>query len=161
MQVMEPQTPATPSIEATITELAQSPPENLVAALKARGHTSEELEAYGQGPRSAEQMEGLRQLMLRAASSRCPDDAPLASQLQSLLDPRERAWHRILRAQEADEVLSAMVVEAVKGGVVVDLGVRGFVPASHASLGHIANLQSLVGRTLDLKVVEVNRRRGM
>src|SRR5437588_6966016 len=103
MQVMEPQSPATPSIEATITELAQNPPENLVATLKARGHTAEELDAYGHGPLPADQMEALRQLMLRAASSKAPEDAALAAHLQGLLDPRERAWSRILRAQEADE----------------------------------------------------------
>src|SRR5262245_31155522 len=150
---------ATPSLENTIREINQDPPPSLVARLEGLGHTPDELEAYSRSPLSPEQQEGLRQLMLRAASSTAPEDARLAAHLRDLLDPRERAWQRIMRAYETGEEISAMVVEAVKGGVVVDLGVRGFIPASHAGLGQNVNLQALVGRTLPLKIIEVNRRR--
>ncbi len=161
-EVMEPETrPETPPIETTIRELVQDPPECLVAVLKERGHSPDELEDYSRLELGREQQEELRQLMLRAASSKAQDDTRLASHLRNLLDPRERAWERLVRAQRTDEPISAMVVEAVKGGLVVDLGIRGFIPASHASLNQSANLQVMVGRTLPLKVLEINRKRQM
>jgi len=76
-----------------------------------------------------------------------------------VLDPRERAWDRILRAKNSGEVLTAPVTEAVKGGVVVDLGVRGFVPSSQIGLNVPRNLNQFVGQNLRLRVLEVDRRR--
>jgi len=146
-------------IEGTIRQLLEDTPASLVAALEGRGHTPDELEAYARSSSGAEQQETLRQLMLKAASSPAPEDARLAAHLQGLLDPRERAWQRVIQAHERGETLTAMVTEAVKGGLVVDLGVRGFIPASHAGLAQNVNLQALVGRTLPLRVIEINRRR--
>src|SRR5262245_33256880 len=145
-EVVEPelQTPASP-LEATLAELVRNPTESPLAALREHGFGIEDLEGFARAALAPEQQELLRQFMLRAAGATAPEDTGLAARLQGLLDPRERAWQRILRAQEADEEISAMVVEAVRGGVVVDLGVRGFVPASHTSLGHPPALSSLVG----------------
>src|SRR6516164_9768360 len=100
-------------IEGTIQQLLQEPPGSLVAALEGRGHTPDELEAYARSAESPEQQEMLRQLMLKAASSPAPEDARLAAHLQSLLDPRERAWQRVIQAHDRDETISAMVTEAV------------------------------------------------
>lgn len=71
----------------------------------------------------------------------------------------ERAWDRVMEALEDRRVLHAMVTERVKGGLVVDLGIRGFVPASHVGSGdfkHI-NLDKYVGQSIPLKVIEVDR----
>lgn len=69
----------------------------------------------------------------------------------------ERVWRRILDAADTGEVLDAMVTERVKGGLRVDLGVPGFVPASHVATRDVRNLDRFVGRSLRLKVLEVNR----
>ncbi len=71
----------------------------------------------------------------------------------------ERVWSRILEAAEGGEVLDAMVTERVKGGLRVDLGVSGFVPASHVATRDVRNLDRFVGRSLRLKVLEADRER--
>jgi len=71
----------------------------------------------------------------------------------------EKAWDRVIEAQRAGEILNAAVTERVKGGLVVDLGIRGFVPASHVGSGQARNLEKYVGMILPLKVIEVDRDR--
>jgi len=71
----------------------------------------------------------------------------------------EKAWDRVIEAQRAGEKLHAIVTERVKGGLVVDLGIRGFVPASHVGSGKARNLEKYVGMELPLKVIEVDRDR--
>lgn len=71
----------------------------------------------------------------------------------------EKAWDRVIEAQRAGETLNAMVTERVKGGLVVDLGIRGFVPASHVGSGKVRNLEKYVSMILPLKVIEVDRDR--
>lgn len=71
----------------------------------------------------------------------------------------EKAWDRVIEAQRDGETLNAMVTERVKGGLVVDLGIRGFVPASHVGTGQVRNLEKYVGLELPLKVIEVDRDR--
>lgn len=71
----------------------------------------------------------------------------------------EKAWDRVIEAQRAGETLMAIVNERVKGGLVVDLGIRGFVPASHVGTGQVRNLEKYVGMELPLKVIEVDRDR--
>jgi small subunit ribosomal protein S1 len=71
----------------------------------------------------------------------------------------EKAWDRVIEAQRAGETLSARVTERVKGGLVVDLGIRGFVPASHVGSGQARNLEKYVEMILPLKVIEVDRER--
>lgn len=68
----------------------------------------------------------------------------------------EQGWRRIREAWEKGEVLTATVVEKVKGGVLVDLGPRGFVPASHLSRRPVRNLDDYVGEELTLKVIELD-----
>lgn len=69
----------------------------------------------------------------------------------------EKAWERIMEAYENDEIIEAEVTKEVKGGLVVDVGVRGFVPASHVAIGYVEDLGQFVSETLELKVIEVER----
>jgi small subunit ribosomal protein S1 len=72
------------------------------------------------------------------------------------------AWDRVQKAFDAGTVLHAMVVDKVKGGLVVDLGMRGFVPGSHVDLSQARGRQfeALVGQSIPLKVIEVDRPKG-
>jgi len=83
---------------------------------------------------------------------------------------RARRWQEMSELQRSGEVIGAPVVEANRGGVVVDLGVRGFVPLSQlASLGALERptesaavpeaVRALVGKDLTLKVIEVDEKR--
>jgi len=73
----------------------------------------------------------------------------------------EKAWDKVIEAMNAGTILYAMVTERVKGGLVVDLGIRGFVPASHVGSGDFKhqNLDKHVGQSIPLKVIEVDRDR--
>jgi predicted RNA-binding protein with RPS1 domain len=73
----------------------------------------------------------------------------------------EKAWDKVIEAMNDGTILHAMVSERVKGGLVVDLGIRGFVPASHVGSGDFKhqNLDKFVGQSIPLKVIEVDRDR--
>ncbi len=71
----------------------------------------------------------------------------------------ERAWNSIIAAFENSETLTAMVIDRVKGGLVVDLGMRGFLPASHVATKNVNALDRFVGQSIRLKVIEVDRNR--
>lgn len=71
----------------------------------------------------------------------------------------EEQWDRIIKAFEEGTPINAMVVDRVKGGLVVDVGVRGFVPATHVGNGKLRNIDKFVGQTLTLKVIELERER--
>ena len=71
----------------------------------------------------------------------------------------ETAWRTIVNAKEKDEVITATCTEQVKGGLIVDVGLRGFVPASHVALRPVKDLSEFVGEALPLKVLEVDRSR--
>lgn len=69
----------------------------------------------------------------------------------------ENVWRRVLSAYETGEVITAMVTDRVKGGLRVDLGVQGFVPASHVGARRLRDIDGFVGRSLRLKVIEADR----
>ena len=71
----------------------------------------------------------------------------------------ENAWERVEKAHGDGSVIKAMVMDRVKGGLVVDLGIRGFVPASHVGSGKLKNLEKFVGQSMPFKVIEVDRER--
>lgn len=71
----------------------------------------------------------------------------------------ENAWDRVEKAYAEKGILRAMVTDRVKGGLVVDLGIRGFVPASHVGSGKLKNLEKFVGQSMPFKVIEVDRDR--
>jgi len=70
----------------------------------------------------------------------------------------ENVWGRILAAQKTGATVMAMVTERVKGGLRVDVGVSGFVPASQVSTRNVRDLDRFVGRSLRLRVIEADRR---
>ncbi|MGE5532311.1 MAG: S1 RNA-binding domain-containing protein, partial [Bacteroidota bacterium] len=70
----------------------------------------------------------------------------------------ERVWNELEESAKSGELVDAMVTERVKGGLRVDLGVSGFVPASQVGTRDVRNLERFVGRSLKLKVLEVDRR---
>lgn len=71
----------------------------------------------------------------------------------------EEAWDRIEEAFRDQTMLTAQVVDRVKGGLSVDVGVRGFVPATHVGNGKLRNIEKYVGQPLKLKVIEIDRDR--
>jgi small subunit ribosomal protein S1 len=73
---------------------------------------------------------------------------------------RRRTWERIDAQFKAKETISAKVVDRIKGGLVVDIGVRAFLPGSQYDLRPTANLDGLIGTNVDVRVTKLNRRRG-
>jgi len=70
------------------------------------------------------------------------------------------AWAEIERKFEAGEVVEAEVTEAVKGGLVVDLGLRAFLPASQVDRGFVADLSKFVGQKIRAKIIELDPHKG-
>jgi small subunit ribosomal protein S1 len=70
-----------------------------------------------------------------------------------------KTWEKVIEAHEADQVIEATVTQVVKGGVLVDLGMRGFVPASQIRRQPVGNLDELVGKRLRLKVIDLDHKR--
>ncbi len=71
----------------------------------------------------------------------------------------EMAWKRIERAAESGEPVEGTVIEVVKGGLILDLGVRGFLPASLVDIRRVQDLDEFMSKTLRCKVIELNRSR--
>ncbi|MFP5387994.1 MAG: 30S ribosomal protein S1 [Thermoleophilia bacterium] len=71
----------------------------------------------------------------------------------------ERAWRRIEAAADSGQPVEGQVIEVVKGGLIIDLGVRGFLPASLVDIRRVHNLDEFTGQTLECKVIELNRSR--
>ncbi|MDQ6696920.1 MAG: S1 RNA-binding domain-containing protein, partial [Actinomycetota bacterium] len=71
----------------------------------------------------------------------------------------ERAWGDIERKKEEDGVVSGPVIEVVKGGLIIDIGLRGFLPASLVELRRVRDLAPYVGRTLEAKIIELDKHR--
>jgi small subunit ribosomal protein S1 len=71
----------------------------------------------------------------------------------------EKAWRRIEAAAESGEPVHGAVIEVVKGGLIIDLGVRGFLPASLVDIRRVPNLDEYMGQTIECKVIELNRSR--
>jgi small subunit ribosomal protein S1 len=73
---------------------------------------------------------------------------------------RRRTWEKIDAAFKAKETLTGKVVDRIKGGLVVDIGVRAFLPGSQYDLRPAQNLDELVGTEVQVRVTKLNRRRG-
>src|SRR5208282_3685921 len=71
----------------------------------------------------------------------------------------ERAWSTIEKLKNADEMVKGPVIEVVKGGLIVDIGLRGFLPASLVELRRVRELQPYVGRIIEAKIIELDRNR--
>lgn len=73
---------------------------------------------------------------------------------------RRRTWERIDAQFKAKETITAKVVDRIKGGLVVDIGVRAFLPGSQYDLRPAPNLDDLVGQEVQVRITKLNRRRG-
>ncbi|HZF57536.1 MAG TPA: 30S ribosomal protein S1 [Rubrobacter sp.] len=71
----------------------------------------------------------------------------------------ERAWNRIEEAYNEQRTVEGPVIEVVKGGLILDIGLRGFLPASLVDIRRVRNLDSFLGQKLECKVIELNRSR--
>ena len=71
----------------------------------------------------------------------------------------EKAWRKIEAAAESGEPVEGNVIEVVKGGLIIDLGVRGFLPASLVDIRRVQNLDEFLGTKIECKVIELNRSR--
>src|SRR5436305_477509 len=71
----------------------------------------------------------------------------------------EKAWRRIEAAAESGEPVKGTVIEVVKGGLIIDLGVRGFLPASLVDIRRVPHLDEYLGQEIESKVIELNRSR--
>ncbi|HXB15299.1 MAG TPA: 30S ribosomal protein S1 [Solirubrobacteraceae bacterium] len=71
----------------------------------------------------------------------------------------EKAWRRIEAAAESGEPVEGTVIEVVKGGLIIDLGVRGFLPASLVDIRRVPNLDEYMSTKIETKVIELNRSR--
>src|ERR671917_454793 len=71
----------------------------------------------------------------------------------------ERAWNRIEDAYNERRTVEGPVIEVVKGGLILDIGLRGFLPASLVDIRRVRNLESFLGQKLECKVIELNRSR--
>ena len=71
----------------------------------------------------------------------------------------ELAWKAIEAAAESGEAVNGRVIEVVKGGLILDLGVRGFLPASLVDIRRVQDLDEFTGKELRCKVIELNRSR--
>jgi small subunit ribosomal protein S1 len=71
----------------------------------------------------------------------------------------EMAWKRIEVAAESGDPVEGTVIEVVKGGLILDLGVRGFLPASLVDIRRVQDLDEYLGKQIRCKVIELNRSR--
>lgn len=71
----------------------------------------------------------------------------------------ERAWGTIEQVKDADGVVTGTVIEVVKGGLILDIGLRGFLPASLVEMRRVRDLQPYVGRELEAKIIELDKNR--
>ncbi len=71
----------------------------------------------------------------------------------------EKAWGRIEEIKESDGVVSGPVIEVVKGGLIIDIGLRGFVPASLVELRRVRDLDPYIGMDLEAKIIELDKNR--
>jgi small subunit ribosomal protein S1 len=73
---------------------------------------------------------------------------------------RMKVWDEIERAYRDGSVVKGRVIERIKGGLAVDIGVRAFLPGSQIDLRPVRNLDSLRGEEFEMRVIKVNKKRG-
>src|SRR3989475_10600977 len=71
----------------------------------------------------------------------------------------ERAWGTIEKIKDEDGVVTGTVIEVVKGGLILDIGLRGFLPASLVDLRRVRDLQPYVGKEIECKIIELDKNR--
>ncbi len=71
----------------------------------------------------------------------------------------ERAWGAIEDIKAKDGLVEGIVIEVVKGGLIVDIGLRGFLPASLVDLRRVRELEPFIGQPIECKIIELDRNR--
>ena len=71
----------------------------------------------------------------------------------------ERAWIQVEDKFKAGEVVTGEVIEVVKGGLILDIGLRGFLPASLVDLRRVKDLSAYLGTEIEARVIEMDRNR--
>ncbi|MGO1739946.1 MAG: S1 RNA-binding domain-containing protein, partial [Actinomycetaceae bacterium] len=71
----------------------------------------------------------------------------------------ERAWSSIEKIKDEDGVVTGKVIEVVKGGLIVDIGLRGFLPASLVEMRRVRDLQPYVDKEIEAKIIELDKNR--
>ena len=71
----------------------------------------------------------------------------------------ERAWGTIEQLKENDEPVTGTVIEVVKGGLILDIGLRGFLPASLVEMRRVRDLQPYIGQEIEAKIIELDKNR--
>ncbi len=71
----------------------------------------------------------------------------------------ERAWGDIEKVKEEDGVVTGTVIEVVKGGLILDIGLRGFLPASLVEMRRVRDLAPYIGQQIEAKIIELDKNR--
>ncbi|GAA4927627.1 MULTISPECIES: 30S ribosomal protein S1 [Nesterenkonia] len=71
----------------------------------------------------------------------------------------ERAWGDIERIKDEDGVVTGTVIEVVKGGLILDIGLRGFLPASLVEMRRVRDLAPYIGQEIEAKIIELDKNR--
>src|SRR5947207_3208968 len=71
----------------------------------------------------------------------------------------ERAWGTIEKIKDEDGIVTGTVIEVVQVGLILDIGLRGFLPASLVEMRRVRHLQPYVGRELEAKIIELDKNR--
>ena len=71
----------------------------------------------------------------------------------------ERAWGAIEELQAKDAPVTGTVIEVVKGGLILDIGLRGFLPASLVEMRRVRDLEPYIGQELEAKIIELDKQR--
>ena len=71
----------------------------------------------------------------------------------------ERAWGDVEKIKDADGIVTGSVIEVVKGGLIVDIGLRGFLPASLIELRRVRDLTPYLGQDIEAKILELDKNR--
>ncbi|MDK6644329.1 S1 RNA-binding domain-containing protein, partial [Alloscardovia omnicolens] len=71
----------------------------------------------------------------------------------------ERAWGTIEELQANDQPVTGTVIEVVKGGLILDIGLRGFLPASLVEMRRVRDLDPYIGQELEAKIIELDKHR--
>ena len=71
-----------------------------------------------------------------------------------------KVWDEITKAYESDQIIKGKVISRIKGGLTIDIGIKAFLPGSQIDLRPVKNLDKLIGKTLSLKIIKINKKRG-
>ncbi len=73
---------------------------------------------------------------------------------------RIKIWDEISKAHDNDEIIKGEVIARIKGGLTVDIGLKAFLPGSQVDLRPVRNLDQFIGKSFDMKIIKLNRKRG-